>query len=1165
MSAERLSFRALTGVAALLPLLSDAAGLTVLDRPLWVFPGQLFRVCLQQPAGAGPLTTPVPANLQQVDAWDQDAIQRFYFRATAPGTAQLVFTGAAGRLEMDIEVIAWSSLCEPRTCGKIALPRIWPLEDASFRELKSRRTLYADADLAALKAEPPGPIAKAWLALDDDAIYGIVPGPSVARTCLIVLGSVEGGGVGKGCPVCGTAIYEGRSGFYPWLFDAQKHPWKVGCPNCKTWFPSNDWAAGDMHSGPFPDDGFGCEPLQPVRDANGRAWRWPFIAYYHQWQAYMNTLTPGILQSAQAYTATGDRRYAHACAVALLRYAESMADMAVNLNHRKIPNRDGVYNGPVGAPIAARYASLGGTFLYIQPNWDTPRMEDCARAWDLIFDHLGDDTALLEFARARHHPEFETMADLRRFIELGVLRVPLQACLDDAIARNYPQQEVTAATLALALGTASAVRVADWLLNERGVRFALVNEYYKDGGAHESPSYNHIQIRDLARLFDTLERIRALHPDLYVPPRLVSPQRDPKFRLQYDFPLDYTLIGRTYPMVGDTGKGARPDPLPLRPGYPCDGQDWASAFRLTGDPRFALALAGTDGDALKAIADPPLREAASAARRERGARERLPSLLQDGYAQAILRSGEGDDERALWLRYGRVPQHAHPDMLTYGLAARQRDWLPEMGYPEGWTFSGHWETNWGTHYGTKIAGVSAWDFAKGELTTFAATAPAQYTAAECAAAATPTAPLRQRSLALIDLSPADFYVVTVERVRGGTRQIMSFHGPDGEATVEGLRPLPYQGTALGEGTTYLDLAAATKVDRELGCLVLLRDPARAAATAPWSLTYALRGQADLALRVTTLEPRGGDVVLAKGRAPGGRSAYDITWALLNTTATDPGPLVRQYLHVLQPYAGKPVIDRVESVPLAGAPEDAEFPALALRVVAGDVVDTLVLQYGKRRDVAAGDLHCDGEFGLWRERAGRLVAAVLVRGTRLTRGALGITLPAAEYHATIQSCDWATNRFVVSPAPPGGTALVGRHLRITNDLGSSASYQVVAVEPADNGVRLRVGHDPRLGEGFAKGCQDGLILGATGLRLSGWGYYQGKTVANEDASAWHRLDDVRKGRDLALAPVDGQPLPAGVLTTEFADRDGDGMTRYVIYDYGPGDTVTIENAAVLRVP
>ena len=84
--------------AALLPLLSDAAGLTVLDRPLWVFPGQLFRVCLQQPAGAGPLTTPVPANLQQVDAWDQDAIQRFYFRATAPGTAQLVFTGAAGRL-----------------------------------------------------------------------------------------------------------------------------------------------------------------------------------------------------------------------------------------------------------------------------------------------------------------------------------------------------------------------------------------------------------------------------------------------------------------------------------------------------------------------------------------------------------------------------------------------------------------------------------------------------------------------------------------------------------------------------------------------------------------------------------------------------------------------------------------------------------------------------------------------------------------------------------------------------------------------------------------------------------------------------------------------------------------------------------------------------------
>lgn len=1164
MCTKRLTALLTLGLTTMLTTLPATADITVLDRPLWIFPGQFFRVCLQQPEGSGPLTTATPANLQAIDTWDQDAIQRYYYRALAPGEARLAFTGQAGRFEVTIEVIPWSSLHEPRQHASIDLPRLWPLGKSDFDEVKSRRTLHSDADMEALKSEAPGQLAQAWLDLDDEAIYQIVPGPSVPRTCLIVLGSLEGGGVGKGCPVCGTDIYEGRSGFYPWIMDPENHPWKVGCPNCKTWFPSNDYANGDMHSGPFPDDGFGCEPVTPIRDANGRAWRWPFIAYYHQWQAYMKTLTPGIVQTARAFAATGDPRYAHACGVALLRYAESMADMAVNLNHRKIPNRDGVYNGPVGAPIPARFARLASTFLYIQPNWDTPRMEDCARAWDLVFEHIDQDQALLDFARAHHHPEFQTTRDLRRFLETGILRVPLQACLDNAIARNYPQQEVTAATLALALGTPAALDIADWLLNERGVRFALVNEYYRDGGAHESPSYNHIQIRDMARLFKTLDGIRALHPERYLPPRFVSPQQDPRFRLQYDFPLDYTLIGRTYPMVGDTGKGARPDPLPLKPGFPCNPTDWAKAFALTGDPRFALAYAGTDPDAIQAIADPTLRQAAETARLKHGPWEQLPSLIQDGYGQAILRSGNGDHERALWLRYGRVPQHAHPDMLTYGLAAHQRDWLTELGYPEGWTYASHWETNWGTHYATKIEGVSAWNFAKGELTAFAATAPAQYAAAECAAGQKPDAPFRQRSIALIDLSDTDFYVVTVERVRGGTRHIMSFHGPDGEATIAGAAPQPGKGSAAGENVPHMNVAAATRADKELGSLALMREPSRTRINGPWSLTYDLRNQEGLSLEVHALEPRQGDLTLAKGRAPGGRSAYDITWALLDNRA-DQAPLRQQYLHLLHPRAGTARLDRVETLPIAADPADGDFPPLALRVTTGDTVDWIVLQHGQRREITVEGITTDAEFALWRERRGSLAGAVLVRGTRLQRQDHGLTLAEAEVHGTITACDWAANTILVAPAPPQDMTLVGRHLRIHNPLGSSTSYRIRAATAEGQAVRIHLDHDPRLGEGFVKTCQDGRIVGSTGLRLAGWQYYSGKTVANETATAWRRLRDADKARDLVVEPLDGQPVPAAVLAAEFNDGDADGLTRYVIYDYGPGDAVTMENAAVLSLP
>ncbi|MAT77516.1 hypothetical protein CMK14_20540 [Candidatus Poribacteria bacterium] len=85
---------------------------------------------------------------------------------------------------------------------------------------------------------------------------------------------------------------------------------------------------------------------------------------------------------------------------------------------------------------------------------------------------------------------------------------PVQMCLDSAVWRNYPQQEVTASTLALALGTRKPMGIVDYLLNENGVRFSLSNQYYKDGSVHESPSDNHIQIGNMVRLFQTLEKLR---------------------------------------------------------------------------------------------------------------------------------------------------------------------------------------------------------------------------------------------------------------------------------------------------------------------------------------------------------------------------------------------------------------------------------------------------------------------------------------------------------------------------------------------------------------------------------------------------------------------------------------------------------------------------------
>ena len=1146
------------------------AELTVLDKPMWIFPGQTFRIALEQPAGAGELRVDVPGSVELYDQWAKDTIQRFYLRALKPGDATLKFTGKGGELEIPLEVIPWSELFQPRTWEGIQLPRIWPLDDPEYAELKARRTCYTEEELARMRASgaEPEALAQRWREMSDEEVFSIIPGSWIPRACLIVMRGSEDPR-GKGCPVCGTKIYEGRSGFYPWVFDDEKHPWKVGCPSCGTWFPSNDWANGDMHSGDFPDDGYGCEPAKPVIAPNGKAWRWPFIAYYHQWQRYMRNLTPAIEQCARAFAVTGDPVYAHKAAVGLFRWAESNLDMALNLKHRKIPISRSLYGGPVGAPNMERAKRLPGSFLYIQPNWDTRRMENCARAWDLIFDQIEGDEELLRLCRAQHHPEIRTAEDFRRFIDAGVLRVPAQACLDNAVARNWPMQEAALATLALALGTPRSLEMVDWVLNEGGgLRFSLTNEYFKDGSGHESESYNGIQIRDMNRIIQTLERFREVHPDRYKPPRFISLLHDPKYRQLYDFPLENSLIGRTFPGTGDCGQSVAPDPWPPRQGFPLREGDLADVYRVTRDPRFAQAMYGPDGDVPSALHEPELRAEVERIGRERGWQVPLRSRILDGYGHAILCSGEGDYQRALWVRYGRVVQHIHWDMLTMGLEALQRRMLPELGYPQGWTFASVWETNWGTHYGTHITGFPTSGFARGAVSLFADSAPAQVAWAESDFRDGEGRPAkRARTIVLVDLSDRDCYAVTLETVAGGTEHTWSFHGPQGEATPFGVALTPQGGgTVLHPDVEYGDDSPVRKVDAELSCLAFMYDPQRGRPEGVWGIDYRLKDQGGVGLRMTMVQPDGSELAVARGKPPGGTGSYEMTWAILQRRGED--ALTSRFLTVLEPYEGTPRIQEVERVPLTGG-ERNDPPPLGLRVTTAEYVDTIIFSWHPGTEVRTGDgLVCDGTFGFWRlseaplsqgrERRGKAVAAVLAVGTELSKGEHRVTLDEAMYRGRIERCDWEGRRLIISPAPADIAGLTGRHIRIHNDAGSDASYIIEAAEAVPGGCAITLGLDPRIGEGYVEKCEDGCVLSGVRLRLATWGYYAGKTLANEDGTAVYHLRDVEGRSRCVIDTGDGDPLPAAKLASEFNDRDGDGFPRYLIYDYGPGDEVTISN-------
>lgn len=1175
--------------AAIISIVFAASGawaeLQILDEPLWVFPGQPFRIALGQPPGSGVLDVQFPGNVEMFDRWDQDERQRFYFRALAPGDAAIAFSGAGGDLTVTVAVIPWSDVYASRQYENVQLPRLWPMGE-ELEALKFGHTIYTEDEIERMRAEggSPGGIAQDWVEMTDREVWEIIPGPAIPRTCLMVLGSLEPDrGVGKGCPVCGMAIYEGRSGFYPWIFDQEEHPWKVGCPNCGTWFPSNDWQEGDMHSGAFPDDGWGCEPLEPVAGKSGTPWRWPFIAYYHQWQAYMETLTPGIIQAAEAYVRTGDERYAHKCGVALARFAQAHLDMSLNLNHRKRVNRDGVYRGPVGAPIKGRFTSLGGSFSYIQPNWDTPRMENAMRAYDLVFDAISEDEALVEFVRSQYHPEIETAGDLHRFLHAGIIRTCAQYGIDNAVSRNWPMQEQMVATMALGLGQPQSMDLVDHLLNGwPGLRYALTNHYLKDGGGHETGGYNRIQVRFMAGLADIFGRIEEQMPGLYQPPQFISLTGDPQFAQIFDFHLNTSLIGRLTDETGDAGHPST-DPAPPRQGKPLTEEDFAQAFAWTGIERFAQAAWGPDGGVPSVISDLEVAAEIERIGRERGWEVDLPSDVLDGYGHAILRSGEGERQRALWVRYGLAVQHRHDDMLTMGLAALRRNLLPELGYPVGWTYAGAWEKNWGTHYGTHITGVPTGDFPIGQVETFAASRPAQYARAntQLLGGERPR-PWRERAIALVDIDSEDCYAVTVERVAGGEQHTRSFHGPSGPTTLTGADLQPQGGgTVAGPDVPYRDTDYAPQGDGELVCLAFMPDPMVGEVDGPLEARFELEGQNGVFVHTTQLAPEDCRLWTARCTAPGGRGTYDATWLVMQRSGE--APLASQFATVIEPFEGERRVRSITQLAVTGGAE-GDFAPIALRIETDDFTDTVIIQpqAGTMCSVEGG-LSTDAEFALRRERDGEMQTSVLVRGTSLRQGARGISLARPEYTGVIESCDWPARtvrvrldggeaQALTASVPDeeaamldaqftgisgaDASALVGRMAHITNDRGNGATHRILAAEAAAGGVELTLDYDPRVAEGPVEAVGDNCVTSGQGFTLDRFGYYNGKTLANEAGGASWRITHL-DGRNTPLIDTDYEgEVAADTLREAFTDHDGDGLARLILYDYGPGDTVTI---------
>ncbi|MBM3474008.1 MAG: hypothetical protein FJX75_12125, partial [Armatimonadetes bacterium] len=1110
---------------------------------------RLFMVVLRAPVEATEIAVSVPDSVVLLDKTRMPARseeRRYYFRAVkATEKAEIRFAHPDGEVVVPVAIWTFSDLCAFRELKGTQLPRRWPLGER-LPELKQRQTVTKQADIDAAKAGGPGR-GEQWAGMSDDDIWGLQPDMTIPRWHWV--------NVSHGCPVHGTEIYKTRA-YYPWIKDASfPYKWKIECPVGHEVYPSNDFGKGDFTSGDFPDDGIGGGYVHGDQ-------HYGFIA--ELCQLYCHQMLKVAPDSAQAYLATGDVKYLHKALVAFCRLGVEYAYLATMTQHRHRNSQSQVNRLGQGrfdeGPILANSAFT--VYTVDNPGYQWVHAE----AYDKIWPDIEKDAEIIPFLQGKGF-DVKTHEDVRRFIEENLFAVWVQGSMDGAINSNEPFTQRGLSRTAEVLDYARSGDFLDWLYDGAGkMRVFVPNTFFRDGAPYESTGgYNSMHVTALGPIIESVEHLRKMRPEVVTEAKYPALSKSRRYRNVFDFCMDTVTIDRTYPQIGDGGGHPSYAKLPTVAFHDASTEAFEHAYELFREPKFAWALAHTKGWQ-------PSREFAFTREEIEAEAAKWPddwndaSALHDGYGIAILRSGEGEQKRALWMHYGHARGHVQDDLMDIGLDAYQGKILNHMGYPRNW---GYWEYAWSSHHLARQLPEQSM-VARAEL--MADAGPAHVTEARAQAhpefaddgsRATPDPDYWQRRmLAIVDVAPDRFYCVDFYRISGGENHWWAFHGQEGEFATEGIALTKQEtGTLAGAEVPYADAkwmeANGCSLNASYGwrgfnfVFAHLYNVEKGFAEQPWSASWKLKTGEGLGLRLNVLQAAGADgspveVNITDGKAASGGSPYEMKWIMVHNAGQ--APAKTQVLSLIEPYMNDPIIRQATPVALSGA-DEAGFAAGACRVETEGRTDTLFCASdGSVERTTEDGFRFAGRFGLWAEEDGQPVAISLVGGTVLQKGDLGIKLESAEYRGKITKVDRATETITVEPAPAAAEALVGQCIFIVNG-ARRVACKVVAAEKVGTGVELLLYMDSCIGTGKVTGTQDHRVLTDTPFALQRFGYYEGARVANADGTAEYRLDEVRGG---SAAMIDAEAAPeakAATLAGEFPEG-----SWFKVYDYGVGDEV-----------